>query len=678
MAAREADRHDASAADAPTAPPPVDLTPAPPIAALLPPALASFLVVADTHLVDDRAAHAHEFGSRLKQNARVAAALRAATSAGLPVMHLGDLVQDYPESPLHEDLLARAAHQWRATGAQLRFTAGNTDVGDKRDPTSPAAPASPATIERFARVVGAPWTASELGPLRALTVTASLFNSGLSLEDEQWAWLESQLAQASGRRIVLFFHYPLFLRSPLDPDVGNYDVVNEPARSRLIQLIERFGVEAVFTGHSHFHFLNRIGATRAYGVPSTSFTRPGFSELFSSAPPPDRGRDDVPKLGFLLATVHDDGIRVHQVRTGSIAASPDATTARPVVTGVPLDLPSSRLGVILRHPVATLAETPDTFPSVIRQPMRNDYPLLACLELGARVASVSAADADDPVLAARLAVLRDEGVRVVARVVWTAVRAPRLPAPGAPVDEIELVLVNRPAPTATEFGELTEALGGRDLIVSTMARRVKGGAELPRWQYGFTTDDIPELDRDLRTAGLDDSRVLVSVRDVDDVHVAGEFAATSSLTAITAVDLVAQVEGPDAEAAGNLAELFLASCERPSGRFLVDGLSELDRTLDLSAGLLDRAWNPRPAFHTLRILNSLVHGGTDGIVTRQGDGFRVRRTGVDGLVRLGRLGADAASEDAEIVVDLCRGVAVADRPEGPTLLLLPEGASTPR
>lgn len=636
---------------------PARAAPLPPVTGLLPPAQAEFLVVADTHLVDPRAAHTAEFGSRLRQNARVAAALRVAEGTGLPVVHLGDLVQDYPRSPLHESLLTRAVGQWRATGLPVCFAPGNTDIGDQRDPSSPAELVSVASMERFSGITGAPWTATDIGPVRAIVLAASLFNSQLDLEAQQWRWLESELGSAAGHRVALFFHYPLFLRSPGDPDIGNYDVVNEPARSRLIDLVTRYGVEAVFTGHSHFHFVNRIGATRAYGVPSTSFTRPGFSELFSSAPPADQGRDDVPKLGLLLARVHENDIRVHLVRTASLAEAPDTAVARPVVTGTPRDVPSSRLGVVLRHPVATFADVPETFPSVVRQPVRNDYPLLACLELGARHVSVAMADARDPALAERLCLLREEGVRVTARVIWAAGHLPELPPPNAPVDEIELMLLDRSLPDPAELGVLDAAAARRPVVISALRRQFRRGAELPRWRYGLAVAEVAALDRCLDGAGRTGSRVLVAAGDVDDVLAAGEFVAGTGLAAIAAVDLVAPVGGPGTASAARLAEMFLVASGQPTDRFIVDGLSELDRTLDLSAGLLDRSWNPRPTFHTLRVLNSVLYGGAAGTVTRREDGFRIPRPGGDAVVLLAASAAGPPADSDADLIDLTRGVA---------------------
>lgn len=582
----------------------------PPVTTLLPPASGEFFAVSDTHLVDARAPHATEFASRLLQNDRIDAVLAVVAGHRSDVVHLGDLVQDYPESPMHPDLLDAAVGQWRATGVDALYAPGNTDIGDPADPASPAAPVTASTLDGFARTVGYSWTAAEVAGLRVILLAASVLNSGLPAEERQWAWLERELAAAAGHRIVLGLHYPLFLRTPADPDVGHYDVVNEPARSRLVDMIRKHEVELVLTGHSHFQFFNRIGAARVYGLPSTSFTRPGFSELFSSAPPPDRGRDDVPKLGCLLARVHPQDIRMHTVRTAALVGRP--TTARPVLSCVPRDVPGSRLGVILRHPLATFAEVPDTFPSVIRQPVRNDYPLLACLELGVGRVSVSEADLARPEFAERLQVLRDEGVAVVARVLWAPGRAPTRPSEDAPVDEVELVLLDRAWLAQDESAAIA---GWRwPLLLNCLTKAPKGEAELPRWKSGFGADEADALDRSLAAAGRSGDRVLLAGRARP-----GDPGGWASLAG---VDHVLAAPGTEASGLSDFASGLLCLLAGRVGRVWVDGLTELDRTLVTATGLLDRACNPQPGFHVTRLVSSAIQADPGAVVELGAEGRR--------------------------------------------------------
>jgi hypothetical protein len=583
----------------------------PPVTTLLPPAAGEFFAISDTHLVDTSSPHATEFASRLMQNDRIDAVFSVVAGYGADVVHLGDLVQEYPGSAQHADLLRRAVAQLRATGVESVCAPGNTDIGDPHDPASPADPVTESAVAGFTAAVGYPWTAVEVAGLRVILLAASVLNSGLDSERRQWEWLDQELTAAAGRRMVLGLHYPLFLRSPQDPDVGHYDVINEPARSRLIELIERHGVELVLTGHSHFQFFNRIGAARAHVLPSTSFTRPGFSEMFSSAAPPDRGRNDLPKLGCMLVRVHPDDLRLHRVRTATLV---DRPTARPVLSCVPKDLPGSRLGVTLHHPLATFAEVPDTFPSVIRQPVRNDYPLLSCLELGAGRVSVSQADLADPRIGQRLRVLRDEGVAVVVRLLWPKGRPPAEPAPNAPVDEVELVLLDRTALTAHEAADV--AAWSRPLLLSSLTKLPKGAAELPRWKYGVSSPDAHVLDTVLAAAGRSGDRVLV--------------AGTPSLdgpdgwTSLAGADHVLAAPGTSEHELSAFAADLLRALARSDVRAWIDGLTEFDRTLVAAPGLLDRMCNPRPGFHVARLLTSTLQSDPDAVVEVSRDGRRAR------------------------------------------------------
>jgi hypothetical protein len=267
---------------------------------------------------------------------------------------------------------------------------------------------------------------------------------------------------------------------------------------------------------------------------------------------------------------------------------------------------------------------------VVRQTVRNDYPLLACLELGARQISVATGDLTDPQLAPRLQLLREEGVRIIARHVWPAGRPPRLPGPDEPVDEVELALLDRAVISPAERQIVAElASVGRPIILSTLMRHHGEGAELPRWRYGFTRDEMTALDGmfedDPDTPGP--ARIVANAPDIDTIR------QIVAARARWPADIVATVRGDDDEAASLLAAQFLECCAS-DGRFLVDPFGELDRTLDVSPGLLDRQCNPRPAFHTLRILNSLV-ANPDCHVTEAGGRYQIRRTGHAAVVSPG-------------------------------------------
>ena len=68
-------------------------------------------------------------------------------------------------------------------------------------------------------------------------------------------------------------HYPLYIGAPEEP--GSYDNVDEPGRSWLLGLFDRYGVEAAYSGHVHNYFYNRHGETRMYTVPARGLVPTG-------------------------------------------------------------------------------------------------------------------------------------------------------------------------------------------------------------------------------------------------------------------------------------------------------------------------------------------------------------------------------------------------------------------
>ena len=136
---------------------------------------------------------------------------------------------------------------------------------------------------------------------------------------------------------------------------------------------------------------------------------------------------------------------------------------------------------------------------------------------------------------------------------------------------------------------------------------------------------------------------------------------------VDGVDVAFALTGRVGEA--ELAEAFVLARRDRSCRFFVDGLTELDRTLDLAPGLLDRRSNPRPAFHTLAILNAVRHGAGSVTITRDGDRFLVRRPDLEAVIDLG--GDTSQSRPAEAIL---LGAGVTGRPGadgGPWVALNP-------
>ena len=177
-------------------------------------------------------------------------------------------------------------------------------------------------------------------------------------------------------------HYPPFLHAADEDE--HYDNVAEPARSRLLDLLQRSPVEALFCGHVHNFFYNRIGRADCYVVPSLTAVRHDYTELFPAAPiANEHGRDARDKLGFFWVEVFPTGHVAHWVRTRGETRT-DRAPARPRAHARgPIHAP---VGVDLRHGWLDAISIPHTgaVDEFGRKTVRNDYYLAALWEMGIR------------------------------------------------------------------------------------------------------------------------------------------------------------------------------------------------------------------------------------------------------------------------------------------------------
>lgn len=592
----------------------------------LPEAQASLVLVTDTHQVRDADSPAmREFPSRGKQSARARVALEMA--AALPCdqrVHLGDLIQEYPESPDYQDAVENAHRALRELGFECHIVAGNQDVGDKPDATMPSNPVTPARLESFHQRFNHSWYSFELGPVRCVVINSQILNRpDLAESAEQRDWLERTLAQSvdEGKRLFLFLHLPLFLAHRDEPGLGHYDNLGQPDRAWLIELIERHNIERTYSGHVHWRFLNRVGAGLAETVASTGFTRPGFGHLFASAAAPEQGRDDAPKLGFYWIRLTHHGVEPHLVRTHGWTQLPDAVkrgAARWVVTRTAAGLPDSRVGVTLRHPLANPATVPAAWPSVVPQPVRNAYPLLALREAGVRHLRVPIEEVLDEASRSALSVARDEGMRVTAMVMHGSEAAQRFNDAGdptqaeLPIDELEWRV---PATGAASDGVASWDAGAeqadrpRPVALSpVMPNERVPGKQHHRTRLGFALDELEPVSRALERLDQHVDRLLLRVPPNERPW--AFFAAlrgASRPPRIGALDVLLELGTDDDHTnARRLAEGLLGVATVADARLSVDPLIDFDRTMDACHGLLDTRCNPRPPFHVLRMLNTLL------------------------------------------------------------------------
>lgn len=679
----------------------------------LPPAILEFAVVADTHFILDPEAYAIEFDSVRQWPQRAVRALEAVAALETDiVIHLGDLSEEPPGHEHHASSRELACTHLDRCELSPRFVPGNMDIGDKPDPTMFTPPVSEASLAWFHQRFGSSWSSFESAGCHFILLNSQILNGDLPAAAEQARWLEEDLAAHDGERIFLFLHMPPFFVSDQEPDTGFYNSIDEPARSWLTDLFHTFRIEAVFCGHTHFRAFNRVGDTRIHVCPSTTTSRAGFYEAFAVAPPPEQGRNDPDKLGFYLLRVLDEGLRLHFVRTagrtGPVPAGPgsgeahDSLSARRAagsenahnsifITRTSHDLPASPLGLHLRTPLSHESPGALAWPGVKRQRVRDDHPFLGALELGARHVRIPESDlGDDPLQSRRLSLLRDEGVSITAQWVWS----PRLDWAGElaalnvlpDVAELQMpAAVMPPDEVLAACGRARNAFGGQLSLAPLLPRERVPGRYHPRGRLGFTAQELPRLDAHLLTAGQRVDRAVCCVdADLSSWDAVTQFTAIST-EAIGALDLVLPLLPPSsytAESAWHLVTALAAVAVRTDCHLFLDPYVDLDRTNDLREGLLDRLGNPRPLFHVIRVLNTLLFSADQrwsAAVDADPSSGRLQLTA--GSTRLTLLrDAEAGAASAEVfpatLYDLTAGTScavdagsAADFPCGPTALV---------
>lgn len=572
----------------------------------LPQALFEFVVISDTHYMLDMGNQPLEFESRRKQTQRSEIALaQVAALNPLFVIHLGDLVQEYPETPDFEQAVTEARAQLKRCGVSPYFVAGNHDVGDKTDNTMPTHPASAESLAYFHENFGPSWQSFDHENCHFILLNSQILNADLPETQEQWTWLETDLQTHQHKRIFLFFHLPLYLNNLQEPGLGHYDNINPPDRERLHKLVENYNLELVFAGHIHYPFYDHIGKTRYIIAPSPAFTRPGFGHLFPSSPPPERGRDDKAKLGFYFVRVFEDRTDIHFQRTHG--AETQHKHPR-LVTGTSATLPNSPIGLTLGHPITPTAEVPLAYPSAVRTAVRNDLHLLSAIELGATSVRFPWRDLLNPFLRTRLEMLKSEGISLTATFLEprTDGLSELINTHTHLVDTWEVQLPGTIIPTESTSHTLQHCQNQTKLSLCPIIsnERVPGKQHL-RTRTGYTPEEIPEINAFLQKNNIQLSRILCRIPpDLSPSKVITELPTT---THIAQIDLSVELSTQnDFENAARTADACVAIALHPNTRLFLSPYNDLDRTMDAIHGLLDTLSNPRPAFHVLRHLNTLL------------------------------------------------------------------------
>ena len=380
--------------------------------------LFSFAVVADTHLNQNDFECNSPFEVNKLANARLRYVIDDLNSRDIKyVIHLGDIVHPVPSmGQLYRDSAAVFHEQVSGLKHPLHIIPGNHDVGDKPLKWGPAGTVRQSFLDAWQEHFGEHYFKVESSGIVCLGINAQVLGSGLPLEQEQNHWLIQTLDQHRQNRVFLFSHYPPFLHDA--NEVEHYDNLGEASRSLILELVEKYQIEGVFAGHVHHFWYHNYQGCHCYLLPSTTFTRQDYSEMFHIGPAPEFGRNDADKLGYLLVHVYHEGHVIEMVRChGEVKQSKERVIGRevekpdrlnpvnPATNGIPL------MGFDLRHDWCEKIQIPATggLDEFDRKWVRNDYGLLALMEMGVKRLRIPFADLIDPERRQRLYALAGLG-----------------------------------------------------------------------------------------------------------------------------------------------------------------------------------------------------------------------------------------------------------------------------
>jgi hypothetical protein len=583
----------------------------------LPPAMLEATLLADTHHLVDPMMYATPGDSQAPElmedwGARSDWAFELARDLGNPyVFHVGDLQQEYPDSARFEEGRMAVKSAIESSGLRILISVGNMDIGDKPDPTMPASWVDPRTLKLWEEDYGRSFHSVRHEGLHFVFLNSQIIESELPDADEQKEWFERELSENTDARTFVFLHMPPFVVEESEPGLGSYDAMGDRARSWFVELCRRYGIEAVFAGHTHFQVFNRVGPTRIYCLPSTTTTRPGWYEAFAVAPDV-QGKADIEKLGISVLRIHANGHSVHLIRTrGETSQSVPDGWGR-LLTGTTRDLSESGLGVFLRQPLVAASDGAVGYPYNVRHRVRDDYPFLACVELGLQHVRFPVADLESPTQADRLAYLRDEGVALTAMVIWdgsTGLQAPEGLADRVDVVEIQSAGDLIPGPPARDlFASLRS--DGATVSLSPIVMEDTGLVHR-RPRTSFQVEELRHVADHLSEHGLAVDRLVCGVGLGQSpsavVHEAGLAVSGHAID----IDFLLPVGEDPEEAVLRVIEASLASACLSGSRVVLDPLQDSDRTASVVAGLMDRLSNPRSAYHAVAAVNTVLFGGND-------------------------------------------------------------------
>ena len=343
-------------------------------------------LVSDTHVNEKEDTSASPYPANAEANPRARYIFDQINQSNPKFcIHLGDMVNPVPELPSFVD----AANNFHKLAAELQvplhLMPGNHDIGDKPVTWMPAGMVNGEHVELYREHFGDDYFSFDYQNCHFVIINSPLITSGDPAESEQKEWLNADLAANTDKRIFLFSHYPVYVSNRDEPE--SYDNIDEPGRTWLLNLIQKYKPEALFSAHVHNFWYDLIGETEFYIVPSTCFVRHDYSEMYRIDGGSQQGRNDGAKLGHITLEIHEKGHVAHYHRSYAKTAKEGELGVPPVVLRPHVKTTKiNNIFVDMRH---AWTEELNVAPSGAvdefrRKKARNDYPVMAMWEMGLR------------------------------------------------------------------------------------------------------------------------------------------------------------------------------------------------------------------------------------------------------------------------------------------------------
>jgi len=585
-------------------------------------------VLADTHVTEKNGQSNSPFLVNKMANARLSYVINELNQNDQAFcIHLGDLVHPVPAVITQfEQAIACFQEQTATLNSKIYLVPGNHDVGDKPTEWGPAGTVREEYIDLWKKHFGSHYQAIKHENCHFILLNAQILNTGFAVETEQRIWLENYLQDHCNERLFINIHYPPYLLDKNERE--HYDNIAEPSRSWILELLERYHVEALFAGHVHHFWYHKHANTDCYLLPSTAFVRQDYSDVFRVAPGPTMqfGRDDAQKLGYALLAIHEHGHICHLIRTeGHVNdQSHEIKPTRKVLKAShPREYASSYLGFDMRQDWLEHVEITPTggLDEFDRKTVRNDYPLMVLWEMGVCKLRVPRSDMAQKFKLDRLYALRDQG-HVITLFTY-----------GMPDQNlINIVSEHRTLLDGWEIAASLktlhsisnsvniEALKGLPLYFSKLRTKEDTVAESGHYyhviNHGFSIHDKEELESLFAQDWI--NKIFCGVV----FRVGFQQGAASAITQATQLSLdlgiactvhvrmgsenPAEAMSDERWVANRVAESSIAALAHPETNVFVDTLSDIDRGYFPRLGVVDKMFNPHLGYYVVRHINAVL------------------------------------------------------------------------